>query len=63
MLVHAGDLIHADQHGACIIPHEISGKVAAACAKIDEAERPIIQLSRSRHFNLDELDKLVSPDY
>lgn len=63
MLVHPGDLIHADQHGACVIPHEISDRVAAVCAQIDEAERPILHLCRSRHFNLDELDKLVSPEY
>lgn len=63
MLVHPGDLIHADQHGAVIIPHAIAREVAAASKKIDLAERVMIDLCKSDKFSIPELDKLISPEY
>jgi regulator of RNase E activity RraA len=63
MTVHPGDLVHADRHGAVVIPHEIAGEVAAASAKIDRDEREMLNICRSKNFSIAEIDKLISPDY
>lgn len=63
MRVHPGDLIHADRHGAVIIPREIAGEVAAAARGVDESERPMLALCREPELNLDALDRLISPNY
>jgi regulator of RNase E activity RraA len=63
MTVCPGDLIHADFHGAVVIPAEIAGEVAAAAAEIDRAERKMLDLCRGNGFSIAELDKLISPEY
>jgi 4-hydroxy-4-methyl-2-oxoglutarate aldolase len=63
MTVDPGDLVHADEHGAVVIPHEVAREVVAASRAIDKAERVIIDLCRSSAFSVSELDKLISPDY
>ena len=63
MMVSPGDLIHADQHGAVVIPREIAREVAAAARKVDEAERPILDVCRAETLDLDALDRLISPEY
>jgi regulator of RNase E activity RraA len=63
MTVHPGDLVHADRHGAVVVPHEIAAEVAAACAKIDREERKMLNVCRSKSFSIAKIDKLISPDY
>ncbi len=63
MTVNSGDLIHADKHGALVIPMHVAGQVAKACEDLMRDEIAIIQLCQSADFSLDALDKLVSPDY
>lgn len=63
MIVRAGDLVHADKHGAVVIPHQIAGEVAQASREIDRTERKMLDLCRSKKFSISELDKLISPDY
>ena len=63
MTVHPGDLIHADHHGAVVIPQQIAGEIANAAREIDRAERKMLDLCRSKKFSIAELDKLISPDY
>ncbi len=63
MTVHPGDLIHADKHGAVVIPAEIAAETAAAARKIDDSERPMLALCRAPELDLDALDRLISPDY
>jgi regulator of RNase E activity RraA len=63
MTVRPGDLVHADRHGAVVIPLEIAGEVAGAAMEIERAERKIIDLSRSESFSIGRLDKLISPEY
>lgn len=43
LLVHPGDLIHADKHGAVLIPNEISHLVADACRQMQNAELPVLE--------------------
>lgn len=42
MTVYPGDLIHADRHGAIVIPNEIAPKLADACKAAMYAEEPVI---------------------
>jgi len=57
MRVSDGDLIHADQHGAVIIPDEVAGKVKAAADLIARQERVIIEAAQETGFNIDRLRK------
>lgn len=38
MAVNPGDLLHADQHGAIVIPAGIAGRLAQACRQVTDAE-------------------------
>ncbi len=58
LLVKPGDLIHADKHGAIIIPHEIAHEVAAAAARVEAAERKIIDYCQSSDFSVEQLKAL-----
>ena len=50
MRVRDGDLIHADQHGAVVIPHEVAAGVKAAAQQIQRRERVIIEAARQPGF-------------
>ena len=56
--INSGDLIHADKHGVCLIPHEVAPKLAAACAEVERRERPLLEICRSENFSLEEYVKL-----
>jgi 4-hydroxy-4-methyl-2-oxoglutarate aldolase len=49
----SGDLLHADKHGVCIIPHEVAPKLADACVAVERMERPLLEICRSGEFTLD----------
>lgn len=49
-----GDLLHADKHGICIVPHAIAPKLAEACAEVERLEKPLLELCRSERFDLEE---------
>ncbi len=56
VLVHPGDLIHADRHGVLVIPREAASQVAAGCRAIIDAERPLIAVCQdAEHFSLERL--------
>jgi regulator of RNase E activity RraA len=59
VVVNNGDLIHADKHGVAVIPHEIAREVAAACQKVEDRERKIINFCKSPGFNVDGLKELM----
>jgi len=63
MTVQPGDLVHADQHGAVVIPNVIASEVARAAKIIELAEREMIGLCKSDAFSIAALDKLISPEY
>jgi len=63
MKVRSGDLVHADRHGAVVIPREIASEVANAATEIDRTERKMLDLCRSKSFSIARLDKLISPEY
>ena len=55
-----GDLLHADKHGVCIIPHEIAGELAEACARVEQLEKPLLEICRSDSFDLERYLELRS---
>ncbi|HLK23222.1 MAG TPA: RraA family protein [Caulobacteraceae bacterium] len=55
MRVRDGDLIHADQHGAVVIPHDVAAQVHDAARLIQRRERVIIEAAREPGFNIDKL--------
>ncbi|MDA2938718.1 RraA family protein [Acidobacteria bacterium AH-259-A15] len=61
LVVHSGDLMHADKHGALVVPQEIAGEVPKAAAQIIEREQQIITVCNSPDFSLEGLNELYSP--
>lgn len=57
--VHPGDLLHADQHGAIHIPHEIAADVADAAQRVEDRERVIINYCKSPEFTREGLAELM----
>lgn len=59
MTVQPGDIIHADKHGAIVIPAAHAHAVLAAVQEVERYERPLIQLCKSRDFSIAELERLM----
>jgi regulator of RNase E activity RraA len=55
MRVRDGDLIHADQHGAVVIPHAVADKVRGAADEIIRHERGIIAAALAPGFSVEKL--------
>ncbi len=55
MAVREGDLIHADQHGAVVIPVDVADQVEAAADLIAKRERVIIDAAKQPGFDIDKL--------
>jgi regulator of RNase E activity RraA len=57
MRVQPGDLIHADKHGAVIIPPGMAKELPAAVKLNQRQEAPILKAARSKGFTVDKLVK------
>lgn len=57
MRVTHGELIHADQHGAVVIPWEVATQVKEAADSIARRERVIIEAAQEPGFNMKRLRK------
>ena len=55
MVVRAGDLIHADRHGAAVIPHEVAREVPGALDLMTRREAVIIDTARGPGFTVEKL--------
>ena len=49
--VRPGDLIHADRHGAVVVPPETIGQLGAAIAKLQATERLVLDPARAPGFD------------
>ena len=49
--VRPGDLIHADRHGALVIPADTLGRLAAAIGKLQATERLVLDPARAPGFD------------
>ena len=59
MTVKHGSLIHADKHGAVLIPHDIAPRLPAAIDTIVAREAIILNAISAPEFNIDVLRKAV----
>jgi regulator of RNase E activity RraA len=55
MLVRSGDLIHADRHGAVVIPAAVAAKIPAACDLLARKEAAILDEARKPGFTIEKL--------
>lgn len=55
MRVEPMDLIHADRHGAVVIPRDAAAALPAAIDLCIRKEKPILDAARSGHFGIDQL--------
>lgn len=60
MVVCSDDLVHADRHGAVIIPHAIAREVVAAAELCGRREEPILKAARSADFSMDKLEQALA---
>ncbi len=47
-----GDLVHADQHGAVVVPKEVVADIPAAVEQVVKRERVIIEAAKERGFDI-----------
>jgi regulator of RNase E activity RraA len=55
MTVRSGDLIHADRHGAIVIPFDLAAKLPDASELCGRRETPILEIARAKDFSLEKL--------
>lgn len=60
MTCSSGDLIHADRHGAVVIPHEVARKVPEAADLLGRREAVILTAVKKPGFKLDDLKKAIA---
>ena len=60
MTVRPGDLIHADRHGAVVVPPEVAERVPAAAEELVRTESVLIQASKSADFGYAVLERMVT---
>ncbi|MEQ1648788.1 MAG: RraA family protein [Hyphomicrobiaceae bacterium] len=63
MVVRSGDLIHADRHGAVVIPEAAAAKIPAACDLLVRKEAVILDMAKKPGFHVGMLrDALAKQD-
>jgi len=62
MLVNHGDLVHADRHGAVVVPLEVAREVPTAAARIAAKEKVILDIVKGPGFSFEKLrDAMTEP--
>jgi len=60
MTVRCGDLIHADRHGAVVVPRDVAAKLPDAAELCGRRETPILAIARSSSFSLERLRQALA---
>jgi regulator of RNase E activity RraA len=60
MVIGSNDLIHADRHGAVVIPHEVVREVPKAAVLCGRREEPILKVARASDFTLEKLERAMA---
>lgn len=60
MAVKSGDLVHADRHGAVVIPHAVARKIVGACDLLARREAVLIEASKKPDFSFEILKKAMA---
>lgn len=56
MTVSNGDLIHADRHGAVVVPPDVVPKLAEAIAKMQQTEQLVLESARAADFDYEKFE-------
>ena len=56
LTVHQGDLIHADRHGAVVIPPEVVDQLADAIQKMQDTEQLVLGPAKEPGFDFDKFE-------
>ncbi len=59
MVVRPGDLVHADRHGAVVVPHDLARAIAGGAGLVARRERIILDAARSPGFTVDALARAM----
>jgi regulator of RNase E activity RraA len=59
MTVRSDDLIHADRHGAIVIPFDLAARIPDAAELCGRRETPILEIARSKDFSLEKLKEAL----
>ena len=57
MRVSHGELVHADRHGALVIPPQVLPELEAAIRTVEANEQIVLGPAREPDFNIDKLEK------
>jgi len=60
MLVASGDLVHADRHGAVVVPAAVAAKLPEACELLGRREAVILEAARRSDFGFEVLKKALA---
>ena len=60
MHVRPGDLVHADRHGAVVIPEAVAANLPDAVASIVKSESVLIEASKKSDFDFETLRSLIT---
>jgi regulator of RNase E activity RraA len=60
MAVKNNDVVHADHHGAVVIPHDAIRKIPAAIDLLTRKEKVILDMARARDFSIAKLREALS---
>lgn len=58
MEVMAGELVHADRHGAIVIPDDVIDALEAAIERVIETEAIVLKPARSPEFDIETLERV-----
>ncbi len=58
MRVVENELVHADRHGAIVIPHEVISKLKSAIETVVESEAIVLGPAREPGFNIEKLEEV-----
>ena len=59
MIVSDGDIIHADQHGACVVPHSVVKDVPGAAELLIRKEAVILAACKEEGFGIERLKEAM----
>ncbi len=59
MVVRPGDLVHADRHGAVVVPHDLARDIAGGARVIARREKIVLDAARSPGFTVGALEKAM----
>jgi 4-hydroxy-4-methyl-2-oxoglutarate aldolase len=62
MEVRPGDLLHGDRHGVLTVPLDIAAEIPAVAAKLQQAERKIIDFCESPDFSVQKLREVIKTE-